>query len=175
MTEYIYILLFYNLFIGLYLIIIESNIFYTLFYMVLIFLISSILLIFLGFDFLGFMLIIIYIGAIVILFLFVFIFLHYFNLKFNLTLKKLNFFYLSSLIIGLQFFFSKQSLFFLFDTNFYLNNYTLENIGNILYTDDNYIFILYIGLFLFITLLIIIKIISIENLKRKIISENATI
>ena len=66
-------------------------------------------------------------------------------------------------------------MFFLIESTTYLINYNLENISSILYSDDNYIFILYIGLFLFITLLIIIKLLAIENLKRKIILENATI
>ena len=43
--------------------------------------------------FLGFMLIIIYIGAIVILFLFIFIFLNYFNLKFTNNLTFIHFFF----------------------------------------------------------------------------------
>lgn len=167
--EIIFFFILYNLFLGLYLIILESNIFYTLLYMVLIFLINSIGLIFLGFDFLGFMILIVYVGAIVILFLFVFLFLNYFNIKLYNTITIFQFFSGCILIYFLNYLFSYNFDIFYTSVYFYCYNLSIQEIGILLYLDNNYCLILFIGLFLFIMLLIIIKLLTIENLKRQII------
>nr|AER54644.1 NADH dehydrogenase subunit 6 [Pennaria disticha] len=147
--------------------IISFNPMHSIFWLVIVFLFSSILLLILNYEFLGFMIIIIYIGAISILFLFVIMMLDIFQIS-----KIINF----NNILPLLFFLLIQFIFFI-NYDFVILNKFLDKwnfnyksdinlISNILYNDFGLVFIL-LSLILLIALIGAILLTLDNNIKTK--------
>jgi NADH:ubiquinone oxidoreductase subunit 6 (subunit J) len=118
-NEFIIILAYIFLIISLIFIIFSKNIIIAIFFLIISFIITSIILLFLNCEFLAFIFIIIYVGAISILFLFTIMLLDikFFDLSYNLIFN----FFLGYFFIFLFFFFliNIKLNSFLFDNNFY--------------------------------------------------------
>jgi NADH-quinone oxidoreductase subunit J len=166
------------------LVIMSKNTVQSVLYLILVFLLCSLLFIYLGADFIGLIILIVYIGAIAVLFLFVVM-----MLNIRILENSFNFLIYMPIIILLSLIFVFQSIYFFFnifskeksnniisyfDWNF-INNIQMNSIGELLF---NKLYILFIGaaFLLFIAMIgaivltmeddyIIIKEIKIESIR----------
>jgi NADH-quinone oxidoreductase subunit J len=142
-------------------VIISKNIVQSVLYLILVFFLCSLLLIYLGADFIGLILLIVYIGAIAVLFLFVVMMLNIRILEITSTFSiyLLLAFFLSFIFISL--------LFYIYWHNYYIidafnlveytnwtsfNNIKIVAIGQLLF-NDNYILFIGATLLLFIAMI----------------------
>ncbi len=142
-------------------VILSSNIIQSVLYLILVFLLSSILFIYLGADFIGLIILIVYIGAIAVLFLFVVMMLNirlleiYSTFLIYLPLASFLCFILALFMI---YFFIKNFNLFYFDNQIiyhnwiYYNNIKIKSIGQLLF-NDCYILFLGATLLLFVAML----------------------
>jgi len=156
--------IFFVCFILAFFLLISYNLVKSLLFLITMYILVSYFLIFLGLDFFGFMLIIVYIGAIAMLFLFV---LMMFNIPINTSKPKINmwfwikffcFFALCFQALKSYIFrhYIKAIRFGLFpdDTGIdFLINYRLNDIGLSLYSPNYFIFVILIGMLLLIVLI----------------------
>ena len=150
--QLIYSLITFLLFFGTFLILTTNNLIYSILGVILIYLIIAGLIIFFGLDFIGFMLIIVYIGAIAMLFLFV---IMLFNIPIiSLTntknfKEKYGFYVLGALLYQYAYYSCYDPL---LPYTIPFSYPTLQFIGLSLYSSTFYLYILLIGIFLLVIL-----------------------
>lgn len=150
--QLIYSLITFLLFFGTFLILTTNNLIYSILGVIFIYLLIAALIIFVGLDFIGFMLIIVYIGAIAMLFLFV---IMLFNIPIISLTKSTNFkekycLYVVGALLYQYSYYSCYDPLLPYTIPFGYSN--LQVIGLNIYSATFYFYILLIGIFLLVIL-----------------------
>jgi NADH-quinone oxidoreductase subunit J len=145
MVKIFYFLKFSCIFCALFLVIVNYNPIYSVLSIVILFVSGSIILLLLGVDFLPYVFIIVYAGAIAVLFLFIVIILKIKLRPSKINLKNLNFVFLLSLFLT----FLNYTPTLIETNSFFCDEYikfdsysNLTNLGKILYTEYSFHFVI---------------------------------
>jgi NADH:ubiquinone oxidoreductase subunit 6 (subunit J) len=142
----------------------SKNLIFSLLYLMLIFLVTASFFIFLGLEFFGYMLIIVYVGAITMLFLFVLMLFDIPLITDQIETRK-SFFYLHCLIIiifSFMIYLNKRYLILSFSEIQTLSYFNLIDFGLFIYDPLNVSYLLLVGLALFLIILGICTLFSVE-------------
>lgn len=142
----------------------SKNLIFSLLYLMLIFLVTASFFIFLGLEFFGYMLIIVYVGAITMLFLFV-LMLFDIPLITNQNETRKSFFLLHCLIISIfsiMIYLNKKYIVLSFSEIQMVATFNLVDFGLFIYDPVNVIYLLLVGLALFLIILGVCTLFSVE-------------